>query len=82
MESYVEPSGLPDQSIWKTLSVSFIFTPFILALTYECTKVTASSDKTYAWSFAGSRSWEIQSTALESSIRIVPTKFLLSHGFF
>ena len=41
----IEPCGIPDKSIWKTLSVSFIFTPYFLRFKYEFTKVTASSDK-------------------------------------
>ena len=73
------------KSIWKTPSVSFIFTYFyiyFLHFKYECTKVTASSDKPYAWSFAASKSWGIQSKALERSKSTVPTKVLLSWDFF
>ena len=75
-----EPCGIPGKSIWKTLSVSFIFTPRFLPFKYEYTKVTASSDQPYAWSFATSKSWGMQ--PLERYIRTVLTKFLLSQGFF
>ena len=54
----IEPCSTPDKSIWKTVSVSFIFTPFlrfnkdlpsnILGFKYECTKFTASSGNLYA----------------------------------
>ena len=40
----IEPCGIPDRSVWKTLSVPFIFTPCFLSFKYECTKNTASSD--------------------------------------
>ena len=82
MGPYVEPCSMRDKSIWKILSGSFIFTPSCLRFKYECTKVTTSSDKPYAWSSATSKSWEIQSKALERSIRTVPTKFVLSRDFF
>ena len=78
----IDPCGIPDRSIWKTLSMSFIFTPYFLHFKYECTKVTASSDKPYAWSFAANKSWRIQSRAADRSVRIVLTKFLLSRDFF
>ena len=71
----IESCGIPDKSVWKTLSVSFNFTRCFLHFKYECTKVTTSPDKPYARSLAGSKSWGIQSNALERSIRIVPTKF-------
>ena len=74
----IEVCGVPDKSIWKALSVPFIFTPRFVRFKYEYTKVTESSDKTYAWSFAASKSWEIQSKALGKSIRTAPTKFLFS----
>ena len=44
----VEPCGIPDKSNSKTLSSSFVFLPSFLRFKYECTKVTASSEKTYA----------------------------------
>ena len=44
----IELCGIPDKSICKTLSVPFIFTSCFLLFKYECTKVTASSDKPYA----------------------------------
>ena len=40
----IEFCGVPGKKIRKTLSVSFIFTPCFLRFTYECTKVTASSE--------------------------------------
>ena len=46
MRPNIEPCGIPDKRILKTLSVTFIFTPCFLHFKYECTKVTASSDKT------------------------------------
>ena len=57
----MEPFGIPDKSIWKTLSVSLIFTPCFLRFKYEYAKVTTSSDKSYAWSFETSKSRGIQS---------------------
>ena len=32
-------------------------TPCFLRFKYECTKVTASSEKPYVWSFAASKPW-------------------------
>ena len=63
MELNIEPCGILDKSIQKTLSVSFIFTPCFLRFKYD-TKVTASSDKPFAWSFTSSKSWGIQSKVL------------------
>ena len=51
----IEPCGIPDKTIRKTLSVSFIFTSSFPRFKYECTKVTASSDKPYARRFAASK---------------------------
>ena len=51
MRPNIEPWGIPDKSIWKALSVSLIFTNFFYILGMD-TKVTASSDKPCAWSFA------------------------------
>ena len=68
----VESYAILDESIWKTLSVSFSFTACFLRFEYECTKVTESSGKQYAWSFAASKSWRIQSKALQRSKRTVP----------
>ena len=48
MEPNIEPCGVPDKSISKRLSVPFIFTACFVRFKYECTKVTASSDKPYA----------------------------------
>ena len=48
MEFNIEPCGIPDKSIGKTLSVPFIFTPCSLCFQYECAKVPASFDKSYA----------------------------------
>ena len=56
----LEPCVVPEKSVWKALSVSFIL-PHFLCFKYECTKVTTSSDKPYTWSFASSKSWRIQS---------------------
>ena len=52
----VEPCGIPDKKIWKTLSVPIIFTPCLIRFKYECTKVTATSDKPYESCFAASKS--------------------------
>ena len=52
MRPNIEPWGIPDKRIWKALSVSLIFTYFFLYFKYGYTKVTASSDKPCAWSFA------------------------------
>ena len=41
----IELCGIPDKSIWKTLSVPFIFTSYILRFKYVYTKITVSSDK-------------------------------------
>ena len=53
----IEPCGIPDKSMWKALSVSLIFAPCFPRFKHECTKVNASSDKSYAWSFTASKSW-------------------------
>ena len=63
----IEPCGIADTSTWKTLSVTFIFTPCFLGFKYEFTKVTTSSDKPYAWGFETSKLWGLHSKALERS---------------
>ena len=78
----IEPCGIPNKSIWKTLSVPFIVSPCFLRFKYQCAKVTASFDKLYAWRFAAGKLWGMQSETLERSIRAVPTKFWLSRDFF
>ena len=47
----IEPCGIPDESIWKTLSVPFFYTLFY---TFEVwmQKSYTFSDKPYTWSFA------------------------------
>ena len=82
MGPHIEPCGSSHKSIWKTLLLPYIFTPSFPRFKEECTKFTASYDKTYTWNFAASKSWRIQSPALERSIRTVPTKVLLSRDFF
>ena len=44
----IEPCAIPDESI---------FTPCFLRFKYECTTVTASSEKLYVWSFVASEPW-------------------------
>ena len=56
----IEPFGIPDKSIWEVPSVSFSFTSYFLRFKYECTKVTAISDKPYAWCFAAIKSRGVQ----------------------
>ena len=73
----IEPCGIPDKSVWKTLSVSFIFTSCFLRFKYECTKVNASSDKSYAWSFAASKSWSFGEIHKNSTHKTVTVS-----GFF
>ena len=53
----IEPCGIPDKSMWKALSVSLIFAPCFPWFKHECTKVNASSDKSYPWSFTVGKSW-------------------------
>ena len=61
--------------------MSLIFTPCFLSFKYECAKVTVSSNKPYEKGFVKSKSWGLQSKALERSIKTVPTKFLLFRIF-
>ena len=44
----IEPCGILDKSMCKALSVSLIFAPCFLLFKHECTRVNASSDKSYA----------------------------------
>ena len=41
MRPNTEFCDVPDKRIWKTLSLSFIFTPCFLRFKYEYTRVTA-----------------------------------------
>ena len=63
-----EHQHTPSESIWKLL---FLHPCFFLRFKYEYTKVTASSDKPYAWSVATSKFWGILQKTLDRSIKIV-----------
>ena len=65
----------------NTLNVIYFYILTYLCFNYEYTIVTASSDKPYIWTFAISKSWRIQSKALQRFIRTSPTKFLSSINF-
>ena len=56
----IEPCGIPDKSIWKALSVPFIFTPCFPRFKYE-----------YTWSLAERKLWGIPPKALERSPSVV-----------
>ena len=62
-----EHQHAPSESIWKLLFLH----PVFLRFKYEYTKVTASSDKPYAWSVATSKFWGIQQKTLDRSIKTV-----------